>query len=236
MFEASRRASVLQLRAAGMYCLSTTFDGGYRRADAIYAATVPSGWNRTDLAAYAAERRQSAGFEESGPTLLTGVDLEHARLASADEVVVCATAGISNPAALPMEESAATTRRTDERPPPGTVNLVVGTTRALTDGGLATLLGVAVEAKAATLLAETGFPGTTSDAVIVACQPDGKPATFAGSATPVGDAARACVRDAVRASLASRYPNGAYPASVAAAEYGVITDRVTTVNPIPHDK
>ena len=215
-----------------MYCLSSTFDGGYRDADALYVATVPSAWDRIDLCAYAAERRAAAGFDENGPMLLTGVDLGHARLASADGVVVCATAGISNPAALSMVPTGRAPRRTDERPPPGTVNLAVGTERALSDGGLVTLLAVAVEAKAATLEAETGYPGTTSDAAIVACDPDGAPANFAGSATPVGDAARACVRDAVRASLASRYPNGDYPSSVEAAEYGILTDRETTIEAI----
>lgn len=234
MFDIRRRAGVLQLHAPGMDCLSSTFDGGFGGADAVYAATVPSGWDRTDLAAYADERRAAAGFAAPGPMLLTGVALDHARLARADGVIVCATARISNPAALPMTPGGVAARRTDERPPAGTVNFVVGTDRALDDAGLATLFGVAVEAKAATLVAETGYPGTTSDAAVVACDPDGEPAAFAGSATPVGDAARACVRDAVRASLASRYPDGKYPASVAAAEHGVVTDRETTTATIPN--
>jgi adenosylcobinamide hydrolase len=114
-------------------------------------------------------------------------------------------------------------------PPVGTVNLLVATTRALADGTLATLLGTAVEAKTATLLAETGFTGTTSDAVVVGADPSGERAPFAGSATPVGAATRACVREALRASLASRYADRELPGSVADAEYGVSTDRRATV-------
>jgi len=48
-------------------------------------------------------------------------------------------------------------------------------------------------------------PGTTSDAVVVASDPDGDPATFSGSATRVGAATRACVREAVDAALDARY-------------------------------
>jgi adenosylcobinamide hydrolase len=111
----------------------------------------------------------------------------------------------------------------------GTVNVLVGTTRTLDDGALANLLAVAVEAKAATLLAETGFPGTTSDAAVVGCRPDDDPEPFSGSATPVGSATRACVRDAVRSSLRSRYADRPVPDSVADADHGVVTTRETEV-------
>jgi len=106
----------------------------------------------------------------------------------------------------------------------GTVNLIVGTSRRLASGAAANLVAVAAEAKAATLLATAEVPGTTSDAVVVADDPDGEPAEFSGSATPVGGAVRACVRDAVRASLRSRYPDGDVPGPTADAEHGVVTD------------
>ncbi|EMA44855.1 adenosylcobinamide amidohydrolase [Halococcus saccharolyticus] len=230
MFEASVEAGVLQIARRDTAWLSTGWDGGFERADAAYNVSVPEGWSRTDLGTYVTERCDRAGFDLSGPSLLTGVDLQHARGARLDSVVAYATAGVSNPAALPQNplaypaQDADTDGRADEDGV-GTVNIVVGTTRALDDAGLANLLAVAVEAKAATLLAATGFPGTTTDAVVVGCDPDGDPAQFTGSATPVGAAARACVREAVRASLASRYEHRAIPSSVADAEYGVVTDR-----------
>jgi len=74
------------------------------------------------------------------------------------------------------------------------------------------------------LLATAGVPGTTSDAVVVGDDPTGEPAAFSGSATPVGAAARVCVRDAVRASLRSRYPDGDLPGPAADAEHGVVAD------------
>lgn len=230
MFESAVSEDVLQLRRPGTRWLATGWAGGYQRADATYNLTVPDGWDRTDLGHYVEARREAAGFDEPGPALLTGVDLAHARGARSGPVAVVATVGLSNPAALPMDPAGgpAATDVADEAGP-GTVNLVVGTTRALDDGALATLLAVAVEARAATLLAETGFPGTTTDAAVVGCDPSGESATFAGSATPVGAAARASVREAVRASLRSRYPDQGFPDTVGDAEHGVRTDRTAEV-------
>lgn len=239
MFEATVREGVLQLRRAGTRWLSTGWDGGFSGGPVAYNISVPEGWDHTDVEPYVRVRRGRAGFEADGPTLLTALDLEHARGARHGPVEVYATAGLSNPAALPIEPSTETVGRQPDTgaelegavddTDAGTVNLVVGTDRALDDAAMGNLLAVAAEAKAATLLAETGFTGTTTDAVVVACDPAGDPATFTGSATEVGAAARACVRDAVRASLRSRYPDGGHPASVADAEYGVVTDQRASV-------
>ncbi|WP_225333294.1 adenosylcobinamide amidohydrolase [Halomicrobium urmianum] len=226
MFEATVRDGVCRCRRPNTRWLATGPDGGFRTADAAYDVTVPEGFDRTDLRAYAAERRDAAAFEAPGPTLLTGVDVAHARCASDGPVTVLATAGVSNPAALPVAGGTVgegTADAPDWRP--GTVNLIAVTDRALGEGTLAELLATCVEAKAATLAAVAGYPGTTSDAAVVGCDPDGDPAEFAGSATEVGAATRACVRDAVLASLGSRYPDGEFPRRVAEAEHGVVTDR-----------
>jgi adenosylcobinamide hydrolase len=259
-FEVTVREGVLRVRREGVRWLSTGWAGGQRTAAAAYNVSVPVGFERTDLDAYLAERRERAGFGEPGPSLLTGVELQHARGARSGSVAAVATAGVSNPAALPMHtdsdarraESASgdadsvvsieggsavsgdsdSTVSSDADSTVGTVNVLVGTERALADGALANLLAVAVEAKTATLLAETGFPGTTTDAVVAGCDPTGEAVAFSGSATDVGSSARACVREAVRASLASRYGDGTdatVPASVADAEHGVTTDRRATV-------
>jgi len=203
--------------------LATGPGGGYDRANAAHIVSVPEGFDRTDLDAYAADRLDAAGFED-GPVLLTGVDAEHARGARHGPVTVVATAGLSNPARLPVPEDGRgledPTDSGDTRPA-GTVNLLVATTRALSDGTLATLLGTAVEAKTATLQAVSGFSGTTTDAVAAGTDRSGEPAEFAGSATDVGAATRICVRDAVLASLDAR--EGDPPATVADAEHGVVT-------------
>lgn len=244
-FETAVAEGVLRLRRPDTRWLSTGWDGGFADAPAAYNVSVPEGWERTDLGAYAADRLSKAGFESGGraPVLLTGVDMRHARVARSGPVVAVATAGVSNPAALPIDaegregatsgasESDADNAPDRSGPGRGTVNVLVATTRRLDDGALANLVAVAAEAKAATLLATTGFPGTTTDAVVAGSARDGEPAAFSGSATTVGGAGRACVRDAVRASLNSRYAAGdvSLPDSVADAEYGVVTDRETEV-------
>lgn len=234
MFDATVRDGVLELAAPGARWLSTGWDGGFAAADRAYNVTVPEGWHPDDVGSWAADRITAAGFDPASdvPLLLTGVAQEHARVARCGPVAVAATVGLSNPAALPMEPSGGTLP-TDAEPVAGTVNVVVGTTRALDDAALSNLVAVAAEAKAATLLDAAGFPGTTSDAVVAACDPDGEPSAYSGSATRVGAAARACVRDAVRASLDSRYDgdDDAVPGSVADARHGVATDVRTDVSP-----
>lgn len=240
-------AGVVRLAAPGSRWLATGQDGGYRDADAAYNVSVPDGFDRTDLATYTSERRERAGFSTAGPTLLTGVDVTHARGARRGPVTAVATAGVSNPAVLPVDgDVSAGEEGEDPDAPeahpdpyagvpevhsdgPGTVNLLVRAGCALADGALATLLGVVVEAKTTTLLATTGFPGTTTDAAVVGYALGGKSTAFAGSATEVGAAARACVREAVAASLDARYADTPLPSSVCDAEYGVATTGHATV-------
>jgi len=225
VFESTVSAGVLRIKRPDTRWLSSGWAGGFHQATAAYNVAVPEEWDRQDVGAYLEQRRRTADFPDPGPALLTGVDLEHARGARAGPVEVFATAGLSNPAALPMtvDEPGASTETDDtgEASNPGTVNLIVGTDRALDDGTLASLLALTAESKAATLIAETGFPGTTTDAVIVGSDPTGEPSAFAGSATEVGGATRVCVRDAVRASLHSRFAESLMPTTVEEATYGL---------------
>ncbi|ELY67537.1 adenosylcobinamide amidohydrolase [Natrinema versiforme] len=236
-FDVVRRDGVLRVRRPNTEWLSTGWNGGRRVTDCAYNISVPEGWDRTDLEAYVDDRLERAGFETpasetASPALLTGVDVADARGARRGPVTAYATAGMSNPAALPVESRSAASGgdgpEADEsglEQGRGTVNVIVGTTRALAPGALANLIAVAAEAKAATLLAETGFPGTTTDAVIVGHDPDGPQTEFSGSGTEVGAATRACVRDAVRASLRAHYAerDSDAPDSVVDAPYGVST-------------
>lgn len=236
MFDTDVTAGVLQVTHSDTHWLATGPDGGYCTADAAYNISVPDDFDRTDLDTYVSDRRLRAGFSAAGPVLLTGVALDHARGARSGPVEVIATAGLSNPATLPMDPAGEPTAADEPPPAPdpgdqptGTVNLIVGTTCRLDDGTLASLLGTAVEAKTATLLATTGFSGTTTDAVIVGSDPTGESASFVGSTTAIGAATRACVREAIRASLEARYTDRPLPESVDDAEYGTRTDRSASV-------
>ncbi|WP_336021887.1 adenosylcobinamide amidohydrolase [Halobellus salinisoli] len=255
IFETTVREEVCRLYRPGTRWLSTGYDGGASVGDHAFLVSVPEGWDDVDVSTYVARRRRDAGFDDGvstdsadapldatldAPALLTGVSMRHARRARLGPVEAVVTAGVNNPAALPMSpvEASVTnaSERVDDRRHDGTVNVVVGTTRSLGPGALANLVAIAAEAKAATLLAKTGFPGTTSDAVLVGCDPDGEAATFSGSATAVGSAARACVRDALLAAMASRYDDEDPPASVGEAEYGVVTSEQARVSQIGSDQ
>jgi len=259
VFDATVSDGVCRLQRPDTRFLSTGFDGGEVVADAAYNVTVPEGWPEQPLQPYVERRLADAGFgggsgTESPPVLLTGVDQRHAHRARHGSVEAVATAGLSNPAQLPVEDAAVdaatvdgansahegdaadgaaagapTTRDGNQI---GTVNVFVGTTRSLAPGALPNLVAVAAEAKATTLLATTGFPGSTSDAVVVGSDPDGAAASFSGAATAVGASARACVRDATISALESRYGDdldATLPASVTEAEHGVVTDEAATV-------
>lgn len=228
VLEPTVRTGMLQVERPGTRWLSTGWDGGTEHAATAYNVSVPKGWPEVDLDAYVADRRSRGGFDRAGPTLLTGVGLEHLRGARCGPVEVYATAGVSNPGTLPVPATDGGVRP-ESCGRFGTVNLLVGTRRALADGALANLVAVVAEAKATTLLAEAGVPGTTTDAIIVGSDPDGERAVFTGSATQVGEATRACVREALLASLRSRYPERAYPDTVAAADYGCATERQAEV-------
>lgn len=235
-YDATRRDGVLRVHRPETEWLSTGWNGGRRVASAAYNVSVPEGWNRMDLEAYVDERLERAGFGtlSDAPVLLTGVDQSDACGARCGPVTAYATAGISNPAALPMADDddvptldhGADDVTSSVPPGRGTVNVIIGTTRALAPGALANLIAVGAEAKATTLLAETGFPGTTTDAIVVGHDPTGECVAFSGSGTDVGAATRACVRDALRAALEAHYDDGDHtlPDSVAEAPYGVSTD------------
>ncbi|MFB6118186.1 adenosylcobinamide amidohydrolase [Halosegnis sp.] len=231
MYRTERRAGVCRLRGPTTRWLSSGTPGGYTDGRAAYNTTVSDGFDRTDLARYAAERREAAGFTEPGRTLLTGVEQAHAVGARLGPVTAVATAGVSNPAALPMDPAGGPLPEAGQ-PEQGTVNVLVGVARSLPDGALASLLAVVTEAKAATLLDRVGVPGTTSDAAVVGGATDEPRVRFAGSGTEVGAAARACVREAVAGSLDSRYDCETPPDSVAAAAHGLTTEaRAETFEP-----
>ncbi|AGB16943.1 hypothetical protein Halru_2358 [Halovivax ruber XH-70] len=240
---ATRADGVLQVRRPGTEWLHTGWHGGLTVADAAYNVTVPEGWAPSDIGTDVDERLATASFTDEGPVLLTGVEMSHVRGANCGPVTAYATVGISNPAVLPADPAggslpSASVGDDEESTTTGTANLVVVTDRSLAAGALANLVAVAAEAKTATLLAETGFPGTTSDAITVGHDPTGETARYSGSATRVGAATRACVREAVTASLHSRYEDGDAdrPQCLADAAYGVSTDVRADVFAVPSDR
>jgi adenosylcobinamide hydrolase len=232
MFRYHRTEERLTLRGDDVRWLSNGIGGGFVRADAAHNLTVPEGFDRADLERYTEER---LGDCSVGPTLLTGVRQTDARGARYGSVEAIATAGVSNPAVLPVGAGSSSAVRNDHTNDidsdggfePGTVNVFVGTARTLSESGLTGLFATAVEAKTATLVETVGCTGTTSDALVVGCGPGGEPESFAGSATELGNAVRVCVRDAISAALDARYEGD--PPTPETATHGVLTAGSATV-------
>lgn len=229
MSELTFREDACRLQVMGGRWLSTGVNGGFVRSDRAVNLTVPSDFDRTDLADYSAERCHDVGFESGGPALLTAVEQRNARCARAGPVTVVATAGLSNPATLPVPGDSPQKQPSGDSPPPlGTVNLLVASARSFSDATLASCLATAVEAKAATLVALTGFSGTTSDAIAVGCDPNADNITFVGSSTHVGKCIRACVRDSMLESLEAVHDE--IPKSASEEVDGTVTDINTAVS------
>lgn len=230
MFNVTPNKGVLQLAYPRSEWVSSGWDGGFTTADAAYNISVPTNWEHTDLDTYAENRRNKSGFSSPGPTLFTGVSVQHAYAATVTDVTVIATAGLSNPTTIPEDTDVSPS--SEDGQPAGTVNLLIAVDQHLSEHALLEILSGAVEAKTLTLYRETGIPSTTTDAVIAGCSSHGPQNQFAGSATELGAATRICTRDAILASLQSHYPDQEYPTSMEDAAYGSRLSGHASVNPV----
>ena len=111
--------------------------------------------------------------------LMTAVRMHHLCVLQYDFVTVFITAGVTNP--TPHA--------------PGTINIIVHSQEGMVDSALLEVIVTATGAKAQALH-DLGydFPGTTTDAVVAACERDGPRAhTYAGTLTEVGSRVHAAI-------------------------------------------
>ncbi|KLK88571.1 hypothetical protein SZ63_06080 [Methanoculleus sediminis] len=109
--------------------------------------------------------------------LMTAVNMRHLCVLQYDFVTVFITAGVTNPTGGPARGDA-----------PHTINIIVYSREGMCDAALLEAIVTATGAKAQALH-DLGydFPGTTTDAVAVACERDAPPShTYAGTLTGVG--------------------------------------------------
>ncbi|HQC33540.1 MAG TPA: adenosylcobinamide amidohydrolase, partial [Methanoculleus sp.] len=107
--------------------------------------------------------------------LLTAVEMRHLCVLQYDFITVFITAGVTNP--TPPVDNA-----------PHTINIVVHSREGICDAALLETIVTVTGAKARALH-DLGydFPGTTTDAVVVACERDAPGAhTYAGTLTEAG--------------------------------------------------
>ncbi|NMA10451.1 MAG: adenosylcobinamide amidohydrolase, partial [Methanomicrobiales archaeon] len=122
--------------------------------------------------------------------LMTAVRMHHLCVLQYDFVTVFITAGVTNPTAPPTA--------------PHTINIIVHSREGMVDSALLETIVTVTGAKAQALH-DLGydFPGTTTDAVVVACERDApRVYTYAGTLTGVGSRVHAAVLRGLPEALA----------------------------------
>jgi len=170
---------------------STVVAGGIRSVSTLMIHTVPAGWSHDAPAKELDRVAAAAGIGDACFGLLTTVPVQNLCVLQYDFVTVFITAGIHN-------EPASTT---------GTINIIVYSSEGMEDAALLETILVATEAKAEALL-EAGYTitGTSTDAVIAACEGATKH-QYAGRITDVGRRVRDAVKKGVPEAL-RRNENG----------------------------
>ncbi|HDQ07434.1 MAG TPA: hypothetical protein ENN44_01420 [Methanoculleus sp.] len=165
------RGETLFLRGR-FHAASTGVGGGIRDVSTICNSTVPKNFEHEDPLAYIHAIAASRGYGEDVFGLLTAVGMHNLCVLTYDYVTVFITAGVTN------------------RNPqgPGTINIIVYTREACSEGALLELIITATEAKA-DALRRMGydFTGTTTDAVVACHEGGGEVAhPYAGTFTDIG--------------------------------------------------
>jgi adenosylcobinamide hydrolase len=179
------RGETLFIRG-GFLAASTGIDGGVRAVSTLLNHTVPRDFDHTDPHRHLGRLVASEGFGSDFFGLLTAVGMKSLCILHYDFITAFITAGVSNP----------------NPEGPGTINIIVYSSQPLTESAMLTLIITATEAKAKAL-ADLGrpFTGTTTDAVIVACEGVGQAHEYGGTLTEAGRRCYEAVRFGVQEAL-----------------------------------
>lgn len=176
-------------------CISSApFGGGLALRSWIANAEVPEDYGRVDLADHAAELKTELDVAGDGVMLLTAASVARHTVADDEGVQATATVGLTIPtwAAAPDGDAGEWQ--------PGTINVVVWVPIRLALSALVGAVVTATEAKVQALRdADVPGTGTASDAVCIACAPDGAVEPFAGVRSTWGVRIARAVHEAVRA-------------------------------------
>ena len=168
---------------------STGINGGLSDVTTVLNQTVPHDF-KDDPRRHLDLLTARYGLSRKCFGLLTAVDMRHLCVLQYDFVTVFVTAGVTNPTGAPAS--------------PHTINIIVYSREGLCDAALLETIITATGAKAQALH-NLGyeFPGTTTDAVAVACERDAAQAhTYAGTLTEVGRRVHAAVLHGLPEALA----------------------------------
>lgn len=149
---------------------STGINGGLRPVSTILNHTVPNNWSHDNPIRELETQITKEGFSPEFFGLLTAVDMCNLCILQFDFINVFITAGITNPK---FELS-------------NTINIIVQSDEGLTNAALLETIITVTEAKVKALqMMGHSFTGTTTDAVVIACEGDIRH-TYAGVLTELG--------------------------------------------------
>ncbi|HVP96489.1 adenosylcobinamide amidohydrolase [Methanoregula sp.] len=171
---------------------STGIAGGIRDITTLFNHTVLPGWDHAHPEKEIELVAAAAGTGSPVFGLLTAVPIRHLFVLQYDFITVFITAG-----ARPEQEVKGA----------GTINIIAYSSEGMEDAALLEMILVATEAKAEALLAAGLGSGTSTDAVIAACEGETKH-RFAGRVTEPGRRVREAVLRGVPEAL-RRYRRGA---------------------------
>lgn len=170
--------------------LSSGVGGGRKAVKNILNVQVPHNFSHNDPEGYIQDLAASMKLEGGYVALLTAVEMKNVRILHDACVTVFVTAGLTNPSSF------------------GTINIIVISSEALSEGAIAGTIITATEAKTRALIDKgLQFTGTTSDAIVVACEnsSQGEPILYSGPATPFGSRVAKLVRLGVKEALKAYY-------------------------------
>lgn len=170
----------------GFEVLSTGVEGGRRTVDYILNIQVSRDFPHDDPEEYIKGTARSLQLKGDYVALLTAVEMRRVVILSDACATVFVTAGVQSPSSL------------------GTINIIVVSSKALSEGAMAGSIITATESKTRALF-DMGFnfTGTPTDAVVVAYEESGNSSriAYAGLATHFGRRIGALIRQGVMSSL-----------------------------------
>ncbi len=189
---------------------SAVVGGGWGQARTILVRHVSKHYDHPDPAADLQAFARSRGIQNPFVGLMTAAYLDRGarvvELAEGDlALTLVMTAGFSNATAAGLSPPAGP----EHLPAPGTINLILIIDAPLTPAAMVNAVITVTEAKTAMIQAwgmqaPGGHPatGTSTDAVVIACRPEGEPLPYAGPVTRVGH----LIARAVRLGMESARP------------------------------
>jgi adenosylcobinamide hydrolase len=170
--------------------LSSGVDGGRRTIQNILNIQVSHDFSHDNPERYIEGVAASMKLDGKYVALLTAVEMKNVRILSDACATVFVTAGLTNPSSF------------------GTINIIVISSKTLSEGAIAGTIITATEAKTRALIDKgLQFTGTTSDAIVIAYENSGQgePILYSGLVTPFGSRVAKLVRLGVKEALKAHY-------------------------------